>query len=209
MIMKYSVTRFKSLSIALKEIEPFVRDGSALRTGRPFKKFGGMLPREVLGNLLMCLVLNHEHASDAWLFTSDPTKGDGILLNEQSNETWHTEHVMVSDLPSKTDSLATIENRILDTIQSKVEKGGDAYASGKILVVFINSGGGAWQPNAITRQLPKPLHFANVWAIGLQHMDDGEYVYGVAQLDLSTEDAPTWLVRIKKQFEQWNVLRIQ
>src|SRR6476660_6894011 len=36
--MKYRVTRFKSLAIALKEIEPFIRNGEHLQTGKPFEK---------------------------------------------------------------------------------------------------------------------------------------------------------------------------
>ena len=55
---EYNVTTFKGLAIALKEIERFVRDPDRLRSGRPLKKFGGMLPRELVGNVLLCLVAN-------------------------------------------------------------------------------------------------------------------------------------------------------
>ena len=40
--MKHQVTRFKSLKVGLKEIEPFIRDGKHLQTGKPFKRFGGL-----------------------------------------------------------------------------------------------------------------------------------------------------------------------
>jgi hypothetical protein len=33
--MKYPVRRFKSLGLALKELEPFVRNGAHLQTGNP------------------------------------------------------------------------------------------------------------------------------------------------------------------------------
>ena len=82
--MKYPVIRFKSLTIALAEIEPFVKDGATLLHGRPLKKFGNMLPREALANLLICMALNHEESSDKWTFTSDPKHGDGILLKPPS-----------------------------------------------------------------------------------------------------------------------------
>ena len=52
--MKYPVTRFKSLPVALKEIESMVRDPRHLQTGKPIEKFGGMRPREILGNWLLC-----------------------------------------------------------------------------------------------------------------------------------------------------------
>jgi hypothetical protein len=48
--MKYHVKQFKSLAAALKEIEPFVRNGQHLQTGKPFEKFGGMRSREILAN---------------------------------------------------------------------------------------------------------------------------------------------------------------
>ena len=34
--VKYAVRRFKSLELALKEIEPFVRNGAHLQTGKVF-----------------------------------------------------------------------------------------------------------------------------------------------------------------------------
>jgi hypothetical protein len=38
--MKYPITSFTSPQAALKELEPFIRDGKHLATGRPFKNFG-------------------------------------------------------------------------------------------------------------------------------------------------------------------------
>jgi hypothetical protein len=35
--MKYNVKQFKSLKIALKELEPYIRNGQHLETGKPFK----------------------------------------------------------------------------------------------------------------------------------------------------------------------------
>ena len=46
--MKVSVRRFKSLAIGLKELEPFIRNGQHLATGRPFKGLNGMRSREAL-----------------------------------------------------------------------------------------------------------------------------------------------------------------
>jgi hypothetical protein len=46
--MKVSVRRFKSLAIGLKELEPFIRNGQHLATGRPFKRLNGMRSREAL-----------------------------------------------------------------------------------------------------------------------------------------------------------------
>lgn len=56
--MKYPVRRFKSLAVALKELEPFIRNGEHLQTGRPFAKFGGMRSREMLANWLLSVGVN-------------------------------------------------------------------------------------------------------------------------------------------------------
>ena len=69
--MKYDVTMFKDLAVALKELEPFVRSGDALRTGKPLNKFGGMRPREMLSNWLLCAALNSTKESEM-TFSSDP-----------------------------------------------------------------------------------------------------------------------------------------
>jgi hypothetical protein len=57
--------------------------------------------------------------------------------------------------------------------------------------------------------LPDPLHFATVWVVSLQRVEAGEYVYGVANLDLTEGNAPTLLVRIRQDFATWEVTRIQ
>ena len=78
--MKHPVRRFKSLTVALKELEPFIRDGKHLETGKPFKRFGGLRSRELLANWLLCAVFNFDCAAPERLtFTTDPLGGDGIL----------------------------------------------------------------------------------------------------------------------------------
>ena len=52
--MKYPTTRFKNLTVALKELEPYIRSGEHLQTGKPFKQFGDLRSRELLGNWLLC-----------------------------------------------------------------------------------------------------------------------------------------------------------
>jgi hypothetical protein len=51
--MKYPTTSFKSPKLALKELEPLIRNGRHLATGRRFKEFGGMRSREILANWLI------------------------------------------------------------------------------------------------------------------------------------------------------------
>jgi hypothetical protein len=172
--MKYTVTRFKSLKVALKELKPFILNGQHLLTGKPFKRLGSMRSREALANWLVCVVINVQGGANL-TFTSDPVGGDGIISDTNTGETWCTEHVMVPRLrPGQT---AAAEALILDAVEQKRRKGGAAYAAGKTLIVFLDAGAGAWQPNRVARRLPAPLHFAAVWVVGLQRVEaSGEYV---------------------------------
>jgi hypothetical protein len=204
--MKYPVRRFKSLAVALKEIEPFIRNGEHLQTGKPFEKFGGMRSREILANWLICVAVNSVNG-DKLTFSSDPIGGDGIICDVATGETWPTEHVMVPRL--RPGEAGDAEALVLKAIEHKRDKGGAAYATGKTLIVFLEAGAGLWFPNKVARQLPEPLHFAAVWVVGLQGVEAGEYVYGVTNLDLTKGNAPTLLVRIKEDFGAWEVKRTQ
>jgi hypothetical protein len=205
--MKYPITRFKNLKVALKELEPFIRNGQHLQTGRPFNRLGGMLSREVLANWLLCAAANSETEAEQMTFTSDPVGGDGIIHDTKTDETWQTEHVLVP--MARGEEAMNVEASILAAIEDKQKKGGAAYARGKTLVVFVNAGGGAWHPNKVAKQIPATLDFAAVWAVGLQGVEDGEYVYGVTNLHVEGGDAPTWTIRITKEFDDWKTRRIQ
>lgn len=205
--MKYKITRFKTLEIALKELEPFIRDGEHLQTGKPFKRFGGLRSREILANWLLCVAVNSISQPDRLTFSSDPFGGDGIIRDSVTEETWQTEHVLV---PRATSGEAEdVDALILKQIELKRSKGEAAYASGKTLVVFLNAGLGKWYPNKVAKRLPVPLYFEAVWVVGLQGVEANEYAYNVTRLDLSRGNAPVWRVRIGKDFDTWNVEPIQ
>jgi hypothetical protein len=142
--MRYRVTQFKSLDVALKELEPFIRNGEHLQTGKPFKKFGRMRSREMLGNWLLCVAINAEDGIEL-TFCSDPVGGDGIICNRATGETWPTEHVMVPRL--REGQTGDAEALILKAIQQKRLRGA-AYARGKTLIIFLEAGpaAGKWFP---------------------------------------------------------------
>src|SRR5882762_10274598 len=181
--MKYPVKRFKSLAIALKEIEPHVRDGRHLQTGKPFGNFADMRSREILANLLICGVTNFETEPGRFTFvgTDDPIGGDGVIEDTQTGDTFPTEHVLVPDLKGRT--AEDIQALILGQIALKQDKGNAAYAAGKTPVVFVNAVGGPWFPNRVAKSLPKPLDFNAVWVVGLHGVQNSEYLYNVVQLD--------------------------
>ena len=208
--MRHHVVRFKSLGVALNELERFIRrSGDHLQTGKPFRQFGGMRSREMLANWLLCVVGNYTRHADQLTFSSDPIGGDGIITNTVTGETWPTEHVLVLRIPAG--KSANVEALILKAIAGKQAKGGAAYASGKTLVVFSNAGDRTrWFPSRVARQLPGTVDFAAVWVVALQMVEaDGAYVYGVTLLDLSEGNAPTFLVRIAPDFGSWVVGQIQ
>jgi len=108
--------------------------------------------------------------------------------------------------PSETRSIETL---ILNAVELKQQKGGAAYASGKTLIVFLDSGLGEWLPNKVTRQLP-PIDFDAVWVVGLQGVVSGKYIYGISRLHMLPDgNAPTWLIRIEQDFNSWDVRRLQ
>ena len=206
--MKYRVARFKSLKEALKQLEPFIRNGEHLQTGKPFTRFGGLRSREILANWLLCVALNFAQNGEGRLtFSSDPIGGDGIIYDTATEMTWRTEHVLVPRI--RRGEAGDVASQILEAVAGKQKKGGAAYASGKILVVLLNVAGGEWFPNKVAKQLPETLYFKEVWVVGLQSVTAGRYVYGVTLLDLSDGNAPAWRVHIGKDFEAWEVESVQ
>jgi hypothetical protein len=206
--MKYPVTYFKNLAVALKELEPYIINGNLIVSGRPLKRLNNMLPREALANWLLCAVTNYDHNVERFLFTSDPIGGDGIIIDILTSETWPTEHTMVPAPFTEEEKKKSIDLRILEAIQAKVAKGSE-YAEGMQLVVLINSGGGYWTPNKIAKKIPRPLHFFDVWALGLVDPNAKGYIYVISQLSCAENDVPTWMVQINDEFNNWSVKRIQ
>lgn len=206
--MSYETTRFKSMAVALRELEQIIKSPVLLETGKPLKRFGDARPRELVANWMVCAAANAEEdgVGERMAFHSDPVGGDGIIVDTKTGETWPTEHVMVP-MP-RTASVPNIEASIAKAVSDKQKKGGAAYATGKTLIVFLNSGGGEWKPTRVAKNLP-PHDFGAVWVVGLYTAKDGEYVYGVANLHLEIGQAPTWTVHIAKDFGFWSVERKQ
>jgi hypothetical protein len=207
--MKYPARRFKSLAIALKEIEPHVRTGKPLqRQASRSATFADMRPREVLANLLICAVANFESEAERFRLAGvdDPIGGDGVIEDSLTEETFPTEHVLVPDLKGGADE--DIQALILKQIALKQGKGKAAYAGGKTLVVFVNAVGGPWFPNRVAKSLPTPLDFDAVWVVGLHGVANGVYSYNVMQLH-GRGTADIWRVRIATDFNSWQVERIQ
>lgn len=207
--MKYPARRVKSLALAFKEIEPHVRSGKPIQTGKPFGNFADMRPREFLANALICAAANFATEPERFTFAAvdDPIGGDGVIEDSQTKDTFPTEHVYVPDL--KGGEPEDIQALILSQIALKQGKGEAAYAGGKTLVVFVNAVGGPWFPARVAKSLPTPLDFAAVWVVGLHGVENNEYSYNVMQLDPAAGTADIWRVRIAADFNSWQVEPIQ
>jgi hypothetical protein len=210
-VPRYQITSFKSQKVALKELEPFFRNVAVgkkrrpvLESGRPVKRFGNMLPRELVVNWLFTAVGNYIAHAERFDFTSDPREGDGLIYDEASETAIWTEHVMVRG------PIADAMTGILTEVKKKIAKGGTAYAGGKHLLVFMYGGDGArWWPNKVAATLPSPSHFDHVWVVGFQSFEpndpSGDRIYGITRLDLRRGHCPAWWVRIASNFESWEV----
>jgi hypothetical protein len=207
-LVKFRVKHFKSMNVALKELEPFVRDGRHLQVGKPFANFGGQRSREILANWLLCAVANADEPGRYTLATS-PLGGDGVIADTRQGDGWVTEHIIVPDIDGRPRALDEAERLILEAVDKKHKKGGAAYASGKTLVVFMNAAAGSYFPNRLVRGLPEDLAFDEVWVVGLEQLADRSYVYTAAVLKLEGGDAPSFRVRIAPEFDAWAVERIQ
>jgi hypothetical protein len=207
--MNHDSKKFKSLKVALKELEPFIRNGKHLEIGRPFKAMHGLRSREGLANWLICAVFNAIAGKEQLTFATiaEEIGGDGVLFDTTTEETWPTEHVMVrNDDNDKRD----IETCVVQAVRQKQDKGGEQYAAGKTLVVFVNAGNSSeWWPNRVAKAVPQPILFGAIWLVGLQAVEDAEYVYNVIEINAENGVSYVWRVRIAASFDEWSVSRIQ
>jgi len=176
--------------------------GGIWRPGDRFKQFGGMLSREALANWLLCVVINFttqeiEQSRSA----ATPSVATAIIHHDASGFAVPTEHVFVP--PGGAAAAGNIENLILAKIQQKHVKGGEAYASGKTPVVFLDSGGGPWYPRKVADQLPDPIYFDGIWVVGLQEGRRWRIHLRRNASDLA--GSPKWRVRIAPDFDDWTV----
>ena len=200
--MKLPVKALKSLHVALKELEPHIRQPTSLRRGRPFKTFK-MLPRELLGNWLVCAVGNFERGTDDLKICNDPFGGDGVILDITAGSHLVTEHVYVPPPRVATD----LEGLIIGAVNHKGKRG-KAYARGKVLIVFSEARG-KWFPNKVARRLHGIHGFEDVWVVHRGNVPLNEFGYSAALLDLSDGEAPAWEVQIRDDFCDWHVCRVQ
>ena len=196
------LSQIKDFKIALKDMEPYVKNPNFLIKGREFTNFS-LRPREAWANWLLCVVLRKLHG-DNITFAEDP-KGDGFIVDKNTRETIPTEHV--SALENPFNKLPKGEDRVISAINQKIKKGPD-YAKGKWLIVFFD-GAGEFFRNKIRENIKGRHNFGAVYCIGLLTSDDNGYAYSVTEFrDSSGDKSITFKVEINPSFTDWKISQI-
>jgi hypothetical protein len=203
-LMKYAINMPTSLSAAIKEIGPFIVGN---KLGKRFKSYDGLLLREVLGNWLLCAILNDQCATPGrYTFTTEPKGGgaDGAILDKTTGLAMATEHVMATrwrdgKLVEKVEEGA--DQLVAEAILHKKSKG-PRYGTDKILVVYLEANVAGYSPRAIREHLPPDTAFADVLVVVPQ---GGLWEYDVIHASSTFADPPTYRVSISKDFDDWKV----
>src|SRR3989344_2728535 len=167
--------QIKDLMIALKDMEPMVKNPKFLWNGRDMPNFS-LRPREAWANWLICAVLQYLHG-DRITFAED-NDGDGIILDKVTGVWIPTEHVSALDTHSGS-KLSNGETRIINAIMIKVDKGPE-YAKGKNLIVFFD-GAGVWYRNKVREAINGKHNFNMIYAVGLLESGKNGYSYSVTE----------------------------
>jgi hypothetical protein len=203
LVVKYpKIQLIKDFKIALKDMEPYVKNPNFLIKGREFSNFS-LRPREAWANWLLCVVLRKLHG-DSITFSEDP-EGDGFIVNKATEEVIPTEHV--SALENPLNPLPKGENRVINAINSKIERGVE-YAEGKWLVVFFD-GAEKFYRNKIREAIKGKHNFGAIYCIGLLTSAENGYTYSITEFKESNGDmSRTLKVVINPDFTDWNIFQV-
>ncbi len=193
----------KDLKIALKDFEMMVKNPKHLWNGRDIQNFS-LRPREAWANWLVCAVLSKVHKRSITFMEDDI--GDGFVVDREKRMIVPTEHVSALDIP-KAKKLPSGEQRIINAINLKIEKGSE-YAQNKLLVVFFD-GAGKFFRNKIRESIFRRHNFEAVFCVGLINSSESGYSYTVSEFrDSFGVQSITHKVEINGDFTDWEVTQI-
>jgi hypothetical protein len=193
----------KDLKIALKDFEPMVKDPKHFWNGRDIKNFS-LRPREAWSNWLVCAVLRKIQSKDITFMEDD--HGDGFIVYKEESLLFPTEHVSALNIPAGK-YLPKGEQRIIDAINLKIDKGDD-YAKDKILVVFFD-GAEKFYRNKIRENIFGRHKFEAIFCVGLLDSGEDGYSYSVTEFrDSFSDKSISHKVEINADFTDWDVTQI-
>jgi len=202
--MKHKVKRLKDLAVALKELEPHIRDGRSIRTRREFKSIR-QRPRELLGNRLLAAVACATRGEETVHIYEDPfPHGDGMLVDAVTDEKMFTEHVY-----ARAEDGHDAEALVMKAFEHKAKEG-ELYARGRTLIIYSDAPG-----DIVVARLAAAIkgkhHFKSVWLLrpDAPSFADGKFVYTVADLGGDVEKPPYFLVALSDDFTTWEIGQLQ
>lgn len=194
----------KDFKLALKDFEPYVRNPNFLIKGREFKNFY-LRPREAWANWLICVVLRKLLGGHITFAESPKGNGDGFIVDINTEEFIPTEHV--SALENTFNKLSKGEDRVINAINLKIDRGSE-YAQGKWLIVFFD-GAGEFYRNKIRENIKGRHNFGAVYCVGLLTSGKSGYTYVVTEFKESHGDKSiTFKVDINANFTGWEISQI-
>ena len=202
MVIK-ELKQIKNLKVALKDMEPYIKNPIFLTQGKRFSNFN-MLIREAWANWLLCVVLQ-KLTGDPFTF-QESEDGDGIVGNKRTKAGFVVEHVCAMDFPAG-EQPPKGEDRVLWAINHKVRRGTE-YAKDKRLVVFFD-GAGEFYRNRIRKDILGRHRFDAVFCVGLLESNPNGHSYSVTEFrDSFGDKSITHKVEINKNFTDWKITQI-
>lgn len=193
--------QIKDFKVALKDLEPVVKNPQYLWNGRDISNFS-LRPREAWANWLLCVVFKKIHG-DRITFAED-SEGDGIIVDKLSGLGIPTEHVSALEVPKRKKPLPQGEDRVIQAIKQKIGRGPE-YAKGKYLVVFFD-GAGLFYRNKIREAIFRRHNFVAVYCIGLLRTEGNCYIYSVTEfMDSHGDKSITFIVTVNMKEYIWEI----
>lgn len=193
--------QIKNLKIALKDMEPYVKESPYLTQGKRFQNFD-MLVREAWANLLVCAVMEEVTGES---YTFQESDGDGIIGSKDTKEGVIVEHVCAMDFPAGKQPPKGDE-RVLWAIRHKTARG-PMYAKGKILVVFFD-GAGMFTRSKIRESIYGKHHFESIVCVGLLTVDNSGYEYILTDYcDEYGDKSISYRIKIPNDFSGWSIVQ--
>jgi len=192
-----------NLNIAMKDLEPYVKNPQLLTQGVRMANFN-MLVREAWANILLCAVLRKLTGHD-YTFQEEES-GDGLIFNKSDLTSFNVEHVCAMDFPAGR-ALPQGDARVIWAIDHKIKRGTE-YAKGKALVVFFD-GAGMFTRKNIRENIYGRHNFKAIFCVGLLEVVDSRYSYIVTEYrDSFGEKSLSHRVDINKDFNDWVITQI-
>lgn len=197
--MRQEVKRVKNLSDYLKiVIQPILKNPIRLRVGRKLKIIG-LLPREIVGLFLVCVVGRYIAPNEDWTLSSDPDGRDGIIICQsgpREGDGFATEQVYIPPHTS-----GDLTQRVLSAIARKSSKGKE-YGKERHLIIYCDKHGEI-DHQKIKKEIASNNIFYSYWLIGKKSPD--KWIYFVASPKTISDPVMAYEVTINDDFRSWSV----